>query len=437
MLRILSGPEGRLQYLQKISSISISALLGGATNQAKIDASGSGGGASLPLPSGDTSYIQREATATITASMNFVSSTTFSSATVMGTPNGVGFSVLTGTSAFEGITASTITMNRDGTINIATRTVGPTLRFNRSNTGIGSLGPPSFDTLDFYVSGSVQGNIANGQWSISSTGAKLLIPNGSASLPSLSFTNCTACGLFLAGGNKDTGIAANGAERQRWFSGGGTVIQSSAAAGMLIAGSSITAGDVITSTLGFIGGGATFTALAVNGSVVLTGTNTITGQSVFGASVTFNGPLVTNSSVSIQNISSATLTNVVLQEVSTNRYYLTLATTAVPGTMYKVAITSNGVITSSGIAPALSACGTSPTVVGNDRRMVLTEGATGNGCTITFAVPFFNAPTCFVDNRTMSLVNALSYAVTNTALTITQTASGGGVYDVWCDGLGE
>lgn len=188
-----------------------------------------------------------------------------------------------------------------------------------------------------------------------------------------------------------------------------------------VATSSFTAYGEITSTTGFVGGGSTFTALAVN------------GPSAFSSTSTFNA------FVNIPNASSASIVNAPLMLTSggANKYFLMTSSITNVGTQYKTNITTNGVITSSGIAPALTSCGTNPTVVGNDRRMVLTEGATGNGCTITFAVPFLNAPTCFVDNRTMSLVNALSYAVTNTALTIIQTASGGGVYDVWCDGLGE
>lgn len=89
----------------------------------------------------------------------------------------------------------------------------------------------------------------------------------------------------------------------------------------------------------------------------------------------------------------------------------------------------------SSTAPTLSSCGTSPVVDGTDNGGVITTGATAGGCTATFANPFPRPPSCIVTNRSMSIVNAMTYTTSATALTITQTALGGALVDYKC-GIG-
>lgn len=98
-------------------------------------------------------------------------------------------------------------------------------------------------------------------------------------------------------------------------------------------------------------------------------------------------------------------------------------------------VNGNGHIVTIASAPVASSCGTSPTFSANssDHKGTITSGATAGGCTITFANPYIAAPTCVVTERAMSLVNAMSYATSTTALTITETSSGGVVYDYLCE----
>jgi hypothetical protein len=85
-------------------------------------------------------------------------------------------------------------------------------------------------------------------------------------------------------------------------------------------------------------------------------------------------------------------------------------------------------------APALTACGTDPTIVtgSNDRAGTFTMGDTGTGCVITFATAYTNTPACNVTAQTAS--NLTSMTKTNTAITIVGLP---GVFDYHCSGLNE
>lgn len=77
----------------------------------------------------------------------------------------------------------------------------------------------------------------------------------------------------------------------------------------------------------------------------------------------------------------------------------------------------------SGTAPALTSCGTSPAITGTDVAGVVTMGtATPTGCVITFNVAYQAAPTCVVNWLATPLASQ-SYAVSATAITLTQTAT--------------
>jgi hypothetical protein len=89
----------------------------------------------------------------------------------------------------------------------------------------------------------------------------------------------------------------------------------------------------------------------------------------------------------------------------------------------------------SSTTPTITACGTSPVVMGDDSHGYITTGATATGCTITFATAYPKRPVCNVTNESVSLVNAMSYAVSATALTVTQTGLGGATIDYMCKGF--
>lgn len=223
------------------------------------DQSGSGsGGSGLPLPNGDTSYTQREASPTITGSWTFGgTSTTLSSVNI-----------------------ASMTVRLRGTVVLATATVAlnqdlPLQLGPGQGTGFGNNGG-SFNEIDLYVGGAIQGTITNGSWNVNSA-AKINNSNGSASLPSYSFSNCTGCGLALNSGNKDVSMNTNGAEREKWYTGGGVIVNSSITASnpvdiAVLAKGSMTATGVITSTSGFIGGPSTFTALNIGPRSIISST---------------------------------------------------------------------------------------------------------------------------------------------------------------------
>ncbi len=83
--------------------------------------------------------------------------------------------------------------------------------------------------------------------------------------------------------------------------------------------------------------------------------------------------------------------------------------------------------------PVVSACGTSPAVVGSDFAARLTTGtATPVSCTLTFAAAFTNIPTCSVTSQTAYATSTPSYTVSATAIVITQAATDSNIYNVIC-----
>lgn len=81
--------------------------------------------------------------------------------------------------------------------------------------------------------------------------------------------------------------------------------------------------------------------------------------------------------------------------------------------------------TASAPAPTLSACitGGSPTLVGTDFMGTIVAGTTAStSCVVTFGRAFVVAPNCNVSWKTGPLA-AMSWTVSTTALTITQTSN--------------
>ena len=89
----------------------------------------------------------------------------------------------------------------------------------------------------------------------------------------------------------------------------------------------------------------------------------------------------------------------------------------------------------SGTAPVLTACGTTPAIVGTDVAGTVTMGTgTPTGCVITFNVPYAAAatpPHCLVVWIATPLV-AQSYTTSNAAITLTQTATSSNVVKYFC-----
>jgi hypothetical protein len=83
-------------------------------------------------------------------------------------------------------------------------------------------------------------------------------------------------------------------------------------------------------------------------------------------------------------------------------------------------------------APALTSCGTSPTISGTDTAGTVTMGTgTPTGCVITFNVAYTTAPHCVVTWIATPLASQ-SYVTSATAITLTQTATSSNVVKYMC-----
>lgn len=86
-------------------------------------------------------------------------------------------------------------------------------------------------------------------------------------------------------------------------------------------------------------------------------------------------------------------------------------------------------------SPSLSGCGTGPSIIGNNTIFTITGGSGANGCTAVFTPgTYTKTPVCQVGQQTMSLVNSLTYTVSASTLTISQTGLGTNKLDVHCFG---
>lgn len=88
-----------------------------------------------------------------------------------------------------------------------------------------------------------------------------------------------------------------------------------------------------------------------------------------------------------------------------------------------------------GTAPAITSCGTSPsTARGTDSAGEVTEGTTATGCIITFANSGYTAaPYCVVTSQTQ--LAAFTYAISTTAITITNTSTSNDKINWVCHGI--
>ena len=88
---------------------------------------------------------------------------------------------------------------------------------------------------------------------------------------------------------------------------------------------------------------------------------------------------------------------------------------------------------STGTAPALSACGTTPSIVGTDTKGAITVG-TGvvTACTATFATAYATAPVCVANSNTAGAFVAITTATITTITFGTSTAIGGGIIYYHC-----
>ena len=81
--------------------------------------------------------------------------------------------------------------------------------------------------------------------------------------------------------------------------------------------------------------------------------------------------------------------------------------------------------------PVLTSCGTGPSILGDDKDGQVTMGTTATGCVITFAAAYTATPLCVVIWQATPLASQ-SYAVSNTALTLTQTSTSSNKVNYHC-----
>jgi hypothetical protein len=83
-------------------------------------------------------------------------------------------------------------------------------------------------------------------------------------------------------------------------------------------------------------------------------------------------------------------------------------------------------------APALTTCGTSPSISGTDTAGAVTMGSgSPTGCVITFNVAYKTAPYCIVQWQATPLASQY-YSVSTTAITLTQTGTSSNVVNYLC-----
>lgn len=88
-------------------------------------------------------------------------------------------------------------------------------------------------------------------------------------------------------------------------------------------------------------------------------------------------------------------------------------------------LVSYGHIEISSGTPVLSACGSSPSIVGNDMTGKITiGGGVQTSCTVTFYTPWSNAPACWTNSNTA--LTSFTATTTSTALTLAAGATFGG-----------
>lgn len=147
-----------------------------------------------------------------------------------------------------------------------------------------------------------------------------------------------------------------------------------------------------------------------------------------------NGSIGISSNVATGTISYST--TVVGLSISTNTQILgalTVISLGVNVSTINYGLVVGGHIEVSSTTPQLSSCGTSPSIVGNDQFGKITVGSVAAAsCTMTFAVPWPNAPACTVMSNTA--VVSPTGSTTTTAFTFGGTSIVNDVIMYMCGG---
>lgn len=253
-----------------------------------------------------------------------------------------------------------------------------------------------------YIGGVSTGTMTGDNYAID-------VVSGTSHIPNLDQTIVT---LNNVGGSNKIGLSAVSNN-----TGSLPILQSYAVKGTLNEGST---------------GAGSNNAYPVFGLLSLTGTDTSLGAGV--------GSQISNASSTAGALKG--FTNLVSNSGTIASYDGALLTNA-PGTVtggnYALRTSAGdtslaGHLITTGTAPAVTACGTSPSISGNDKAGVVTigTGGTATSCTLTFAVAYTAVPHCFVNDRTEIL--QVNGTPTTSTLTITKTIafSASSVIDYMC-----
>lgn len=122
-----------------------------------------------------------------------------------------------------------------------------------------------------------------------------------------------------------------------------------------------------------------------------------------------------------QNLGISGITNSTSSGVTLNvRGNASTSPGASPISVFQILM--DGHINATGTTPTVSSCGTNPSVSGSDAMGEITVGSVAaTACTLTFQVPYETTPHCLISNQSMSVVNAMTYAITSSTLVISQT----------------
>jgi hypothetical protein len=83
--------------------------------------------------------------------------------------------------------------------------------------------------------------------------------------------------------------------------------------------------------------------------------------------------------------------------------------------------------------PALTSCGTTPSIVGSDTAGEVTTGTTNTGCVVTFNKAYLAKPWCVVVSQSPSATPAV-YTTVTTSITVTLAANSSVLFDYVCSG---
>lgn len=162
-----------------------------------------------------------------------------------------------------------------------------------------------------------------------------------------------------------------------------------------------------------------------------TGTDTIAhaaiGIRLANTAITASGSSLTNTATGIEIRNNITATGTGATAYAINS--LSTAQSVFAGSLTAASLTTGGNLSVSGkplfggTSPTLSGCGTSPSIVGNDKvgRITVGTGGIATSCTVTFNTAWTNAPICMANNETTILLAQAS--ATTTVLTITSAVA--------------